>query len=383
MLRTFSTCMALAVTTIAAHAQITVTNSVFPVVGDSLRYAFGNQPEAINAVFTPPGGDQMWDLSALQADSTWEAVYRDPATGVGSAAFPGASLLYAPADAEPGQEDYLHVSAEEVNLMGSHNVDPFQLGSSWTVHRSPLLPQSWAPLNFFDIRQATSNILHYYQPSEMPPGWTVQFPNNVDSIRMRATVTVLSVVDAWGTISIPGGSYPVLREKRTIYTNVNLDAKLQPLGFIDMTDIAISQYGMDAVLGIDTTVSFQFINDLSKETIAVCELNPAQNEVLRVRYKAADFSTAAEGAAAMKAAVRVFPNPALDRIRIHAPELQQGGYHLAIMDATGRQVTLRRGALGTAGLPIDLDISALDAGVFRGSIRPDTGEAVEFRFVKD
>ena len=125
-----------------------------------------------------------------------------------------------------------------------------------------------------------------------------------------------------------------------------------------------------------------FINDLSKETIAVCELNPAQNEVLRVRYKAADFSTAAEGAAAMKAAVRVFPNPAIDRIRIQAPELQQGGYHLAIMDATGRQVMLRRGALGTAGLPIDLDISALEAGVYRGSIRPDTGGAVEFRFVK-
>ena len=45
-------------------AQITVTNSVFPVVGDTLHYAFGNQPGAINQIFTPPGGDQVWDLSA-------------------------------------------------------------------------------------------------------------------------------------------------------------------------------------------------------------------------------------------------------------------------------------------------------------------------------
>lgn len=374
--------MALALVTLTAHAQITVTNSVFSVVGDTLHYAFGNQPNAINAVYTPPGGNQVWDLSALQADSTWEAIYRDPATGVGAADFPGAALMLAPADALPDQEDYLNVSATEVSQPGSFGVDPLQLGSSWTVQWTPQgLPISWAPLNFFDIRQASLYTLHYYQPSEMPPGWTTQFPTN-DSIRMRTTISVLGVVDAWGTITIPGGSYEVLREKRTMYTETRIDAKIAPLGWLDMTDVCISQYGMGAPLGADTTVTFHFVNDLAKETIALCEINDAQNEVLRVRYKVADFSTAAGSAAAADVPLRVFPNPATDRIEVQAPGFPPGAYDLLVMDAVGRQVVRRRNAPGGQGLQLELDISGLEAGVYRGSIVPATGDRVPFRFVK-
>ena len=380
MVRTSTTWMALAVITLTAHAQITVTNSVFPVIGDTLHYAFGNQLDAINAVYTPPGGNQVWDLSALQADSTWGAIYQDPLTGVGQASFPGAALMIAPADALPGQEDYLNVTATEVSQPGSYGVDPLQLGSSWTVQWTPEgLPISWAPLNFFDIRQVSTGTLHNYHPSEMPPGWTTQFPTN-DSIRMRATISVLGAVDAWGTLTIPGGSYEVLREKRTMYTETRVDAKIAPLGWIDVTDICVNQYGMGAVLGVDTTVTFHFVNDQSKETIALCEINSAQNEVLRVRYKVADFSTAVEGAAAADATVRVFPNPATDRIQVQAPGFPSGAYELLVMDAMGRQVVRSRGA--AHGLQLDLDINGLEAGMYQGSIVPASGDPVEFRFVK-
>ncbi len=103
MRRLYPACIALTVISITAQAQITVTNSVFPVIGDTLHYAFGNMPDAINAVFTPPGGDQVWDLSGLQADSTWDAIYRDPATGAGFSHFPGAALMLAPAGAPPAK----------------------------------------------------------------------------------------------------------------------------------------------------------------------------------------------------------------------------------------------------------------------------------------
>jgi hypothetical protein len=42
--------------TLPISAQTTITNSVFPVVGDTLHYNFGNQAGAINQIFTPPGG---------------------------------------------------------------------------------------------------------------------------------------------------------------------------------------------------------------------------------------------------------------------------------------------------------------------------------------
>ncbi|MBK8558141.1 MAG: hypothetical protein IPL65_21465 [Lewinellaceae bacterium] len=40
-------------------AQITITNSVFPVVGDTLHFAFGNQPGAINQIFTRPAATSI------------------------------------------------------------------------------------------------------------------------------------------------------------------------------------------------------------------------------------------------------------------------------------------------------------------------------------
>ena len=46
--------------TLPVTAQITIGNAVFPVVGDTLHFAFGNQPGAINQIFTPPGGGQQW-----------------------------------------------------------------------------------------------------------------------------------------------------------------------------------------------------------------------------------------------------------------------------------------------------------------------------------
>ena len=82
VLRIMATCflLLLGVAT-PGSAQITIDNTVFPVVGDTLHFAIGNQPGAINQIFTPPGGDQHWDLSNLQATQFWDQIIKDPTTG--------------------------------------------------------------------------------------------------------------------------------------------------------------------------------------------------------------------------------------------------------------------------------------------------------------
>ena len=60
-----------------AFTQITVTNATFPVVGDTLRMAIANSSSSIvQAVYTPPGGPQTWDLSDLLVNMTQDIVYR-------------------------------------------------------------------------------------------------------------------------------------------------------------------------------------------------------------------------------------------------------------------------------------------------------------------
>lgn len=387
MKRLFPSLIALLAIAIPAHSQITVTNSVFPVVGDTLRYVFGNQPDAIYAVYTPPGGDQNWDLSLLQADSTWEAIYVDPSMGMGSAFFPDATLMYIPAGAPAGQEDYLNVSDTEVNYIGSYGADPLQLGASWTMFPYPWIGMDWAPANFFDIRVETSASLTYFLPDEMPPGWSAMFPN-VDSLRIRTTTTLISSVDAWGTLTIPGGSYAVLRNKRTMYHEQRLDGKFNPLGWLDATDQALALWGFSPdVLGLDTTYAFHFINDISKETIAIAtyvedDFGNDSTYVSNVRYKVADFSTAAGSPVSTNAMVRVFPNPSSDRIWINAPGLRPGTFDLVVLDALGREVMRQRDMLSGNSLQLDLDIAAMEPGSYRGVIILSGGDRSEFRFVK-
>lgn len=376
--------LALLWTALPLHAQITVTNSVFPVIGDKLHYAFGNQPGAINVVFTPPGGGQVWDLSGLQAHTLWDEVYRDPATGAGAADFPGAAVLLMPFGAPAGQEDYLSVSANQVARMGSHGADPIHIGASWTVHQVPGLMSEWAPTNFFDIQQSISGSITNFLPSEMPPGTVDQLGANIDSMRVRATIGEISTVDAYGTMLIPGGSYPVLRMKRTTYRERRLDAKVMPLGWLDITGTDLQNWDMADQFIVDTLHTFYFINDQSKETIAVCDINHLQNEVTQVRYKSVpDISTATGSVAAAPSSVRVFPNPASERICVIAANLEPGTQDVCITDATGREMIRKQYNTMGPVLPFDAEVSGLNAGIYNGTITDVQGRRSAFRFVKN
>ncbi|HMQ59570.1 MAG TPA: T9SS type A sorting domain-containing protein [Flavilitoribacter sp.] len=267
---------------VPAWAQISISNSVFPAVGDNLSYSFGNQPGAINAIYTPPGGNQQWDLSNLQASSTWNQIFLDPQTGAGAAAFPTATLMYRPLNST--MEVYLNVTNNEVLLLGVYGDDPLGLGQSLISHYNPPLMLSQAPVQFFDTKLASSGFLLPFGPNDISAALLSQLPVSPDSLRIRTSISRLDVVNAWGTLTIPGGTFDVLRQNRTQYRERRIDAKIPPLGWLDITDIAI-QYWQISTVGVDTLVSFHYLNDQSKEPIAVVTLNNTQSEVVSVQYK--------------------------------------------------------------------------------------------------
>ena len=261
-------------------AQITISNSVFPVVGDTLHYAIGNQPGAINQIFTPPGFGQQWDLSGLQPTQYWNQIMKNPQVGVAKASFPGASILYNPPNS--GNEVYLQVTGNQVFNMGYFGLDELGLGLNLLFDNIPNLEETWAPVNVFDIRQSSSNVLTAFDAPIAPPILLNLVPT-ADSFRIRVTYQRISSIDASGTLTIPGGTFDVLRKKRTEYKSMAVDVKVAPLGWIDISTIGGQQL---LPLGTDTITTFHFLNDVSKEAIAVCTLNTAQNTVTSVQYKA-------------------------------------------------------------------------------------------------
>jgi hypothetical protein len=293
-----------------ATAQITITNSVFPAVGDTLHYAFGNQAGAINQIFTPPGGGQTWDLSNLQPSANWDQIMRNPQSGMHDGSFPSASILFHPLNSN--SEVYWQVTGNQVLDLGYFGLDELGLGLNLLFVKTPALEVSWAPINFFDIKQSTSNVLTAFDAPIAPPILLNLVPT-ADSFRIRVTYQRLGVIDAWGTMTIPGGTFDVLRKKQTEYKSTAVDVKVAPLGWIDISTIGGQQI---LPLGTDTITTFHFLNDVSKEAIAICTLNTAQNQVTKVQYKALPPPSAIYSPS-FNAVLSAYPNPVLNTLYVH------------------------------------------------------------------
>jgi hypothetical protein len=319
--------------TLPATAQITVDNAVFPAVGDTLHLAIGNQPNAINQIFTPPGGDQHWDLSNLQATQTWGQVMKLPQTGTSiDGYFPTATMLYNPINVNANV--YLEVTGNQVKDLGYYGPDELGLGLNLVYKKLPPLEQSWAPVNFFDIKQSSSNVLTAFD-APIAPAILLNLVPTADSFRIRVTYQQISTIDAWGMLTIPGGTFDVLRKKQTLYKSQALDVKVAPLGWIDISTIGGQQL---LPLGTDTITTFHFLNNVSKEPIAICKLNTAQNTVLSVQYKVVSPTppSAAGDIVREKERFSLYPNPAQTSVTLRWELPEAADVRIAVLDATGR-----------------------------------------------
>ena len=318
--------------TLPVTAQITIGNAVFPVVGDTLHFAFGNQPGAINQIFTPPGGGQQWELSNLQPTQSWDQIMKNPQTGTASAFFPAASILFNPLNSS--DQVYLQVTGNQVLDMGYFGLDELGLGLNLLFKKVPTLEQSWAPVNFFDIHQSTSNVLTAFDAPIAPPFLLALVPT-ADSFRIRVTYQRLGVIDAWGTLGIPGGTFEVLRKKQTEYKSKAVDVKVAPLGWIDISTIGGQQI---LPLGTDTITTFHFLNNVSKEAIAICTLNTAQNAVTGVQYKVVSQPVGTDDVVPEQEHFSIYPNPAQHSVTLRWKLPEAADVRIVVSDVTGRQL---------------------------------------------
>jgi len=341
-----------------ATAQITITNSVFPVLGDTLHYAFGNQPGAINQIFTPPGGNQQWDLSNLQPAQFWNQIMKNPQTGTASGSFPAASVLFNPLNSD--SEVYWQITGNQVNDLGYFGLDDLGLGLKLLFIKTPALEQTWAPVNFFDIRQSTANVLTAFD-APIAPAILQNLVPTADSFRIRVTYQRLGVIDAYGTLAIPGGTFDVLRKKQTEYKSTAVDVKVAPLGWIDISTIGGQQI---LPLGTDTLTTFHFLNDISREAIAICTLNTAQNTVTGVQYKALNPPTATF-TPTLKGGMFSYPNPAHNTLYVQFTNNEEGAmYQLKLIDLQGIPVIEQTVETSTAENEVSIPVANLAPGIY-------------------
>lgn len=331
----------LAWSSLHVSAQITVPASTFPATGDILRYVQAANPNIAVALYTPPGGNQFWDLSALTPASNSETNYRTAAEGVYAANFPGAAMVV-----KSGTSEYYYTSSgTKFELLGHADNTVGGLPIVGIYRNQPIVAERHAPLNMFEIYQQTSNNILLWSYGEIPAG-ALNLPVTPDSVRLRINRQILDVVDGFGTLRLPGAlpvsEFPVLRLKKTTYISQSIDVKVPPLGWNDVSQLGGGAPGSQwsSLLGTDTITTHHYFNDISKEEIAVLTFNNAQNAVTSVVYKNTLPATPViEAPGAVLPRLQVYPNPAVSAVTIRCAAAPSGVYSLTIFNSLGTVVS--------------------------------------------
>ena len=353
----------------SVHGQITITSQQFPKNGDTLVMASDNLPSGLN--IPGPGENREWILGNLEAPFATRLMFLQASEGLGAEYFPGASLV---SKLENGIEAYYKIENGKFVFLGTYGEDPLQFGLKLAIDYGSGMVDRKAPLNFGDEYSSSSEARVPFSADDLPPEVLDQLPVVPDSLRINIRTKREVAVDGWGIIHIPGGSYEVLRERRTEERTVELEAKIGFLPWFDITGLLPD----NDFLGALNSVSYHFISDEEKEPIAEIFLNADESQVLRVLYKGDDFVTNVKDPRALKPGVYAYPNPAIVNVRFEFTNLPAGDYELRIFNILAAEVWSQRYYVD--GLKtVKADISNLRKGTYLYSLINSEGKTLVTR----
>lgn len=356
----------------SANAQITVTNESFPRAGDTLFTAIDNLPSG--NYLSGPGPAQSWDFTTLQSPFPRRTPLKPALQGPGSYHFPNATFYVGAGD---NLVAYYRVSNTRVELLGFYGNDPLGLGVESASRFDPPLAWQRAPLKYLDANNSQANLSLAFSADDLPAGVLDNLPITPDSLRIRLNIQRSDVADAWGVLTIPGGIYDVLRERRREVRETRLDARIGFFGWQDITDIAIQALGIPQ-LGPQTTVSYYYFSNEAIEPIAVAVANEQETQVLRVEYKANDIASNVQNADALKPGVWAYPNPAIVNVRFEFTNLPAGKYKLRILNILGVEEWSKTYYVN-GNHTEKIDISSLRKGTYLYSLMDERGKAITTR----
>jgi hypothetical protein len=192
--------------------QITVVKSNLLVVGDKFYEATDDNPSLI---LGSPGGNKTWNFSFLNAiDQDTIIIVAPGGTPYGSS-YPNADLCMVQ------EEDGWGGPTTNYTYMSKDNSGIYILGESDVVLPLPTmfmpLPLTYGATHVDGPISADDEIysgwqLDWYYPDTLAPLFTGGTCHTIDSALVSANITNSFEVDAWGTVTMPGGNdYDALR----------------------------------------------------------------------------------------------------------------------------------------------------------------------------
>ncbi|HMP30100.1 MAG TPA: T9SS type A sorting domain-containing protein [Saprospiraceae bacterium] len=363
-MKCFSIMISLYILTNTVNAQITITHTTFPTVGDTLRYILSNDSTTLNLGTT--NGPQEWNFSSLSSGIRFNEIYTEVSNGKEIASFPEANLLLI----TEGQEQYLKSNSTRLEVIGLGGFNAL-VDTLLLINYSKRPTIRNAPLTFIKSTSSNSEFRVDISSNLLPTAIKNLIPINFDSIRIQFSSNAKGIVDAYGTLKMQNKDFSVLRE--TIETVSETKIFLKIFGFwIDPLPLFVGNIpsGIDDLLGQDTTITYNFYTDKRKEILVSAQYNT--NLTLR-RLVFADLggllSTTKNIA---NSTLKLFPNPATEKLFLQTQNIKEGKYVLTISDFFGRTVYDESFLLSPNDIK-EINISNLNRGTYLMYIKDHYG----------
>ena len=192
-----------------AKSQITLSLPDYASIGDSL--VRGVDTIAPLALSVGGVGAQTWDFTTIQIDYLDSIDFIDPSTTSGAADFTASNLAYG---TDPIY--YQNTSVSNVTVDGSYGADPFGAGLQVSLVNNPTHKLIEFPST--DGSSFTDASAYITTIDAAPLALPVP---NIDSIRLSHNSYITSVIDAYGNVSTPAGTFNSLRQ---FYTETTIDS---------------------------------------------------------------------------------------------------------------------------------------------------------------
>ena len=323
-----------------AQAQITYTQASFPQAGDTM--VITRATDSTLSITAASSSATAWDFSTLLAISTSIDTIQPASSGADFSKFPTTDILQ-PLLPGLGGIAYVDVNTTQMVRIGG-GVEIFGL-SFVTAYSDQHITQI-VPLTYPNTASDTYKWKYSEHIDSVPflrallDSVAGSVTSNTDSIRMTLNGREVREVDAFGTCMMSDSTYDVLRQKVLNIITLKAEVYATAFGFGTWVDITSTLNGSlpIALPNNDTTIYYDYLVEGLKQPLVHLQLDRTNSFVVNIQYLQGDTTTIGVQYIADELDVNIFPNPTTSIINIATNDLPENGYHLHIVDMTGRIV---------------------------------------------
>ncbi len=345
-------------------AQITITNDIFPVEGDTLSTIIDNGVE--NLDLQSAGADQYWDFSLLEAAFMQNLEFKNAEEATYFEQYPTAELFTTTVN---GDEVYYKSNSSTMLEIGRSTENPFGDAFEVFIEFEEAALYRRAPFSYGDDFESDSKSTITFAGSELPDSLVANLPIVPDSIRISIEETRFDTIDAWGTLLLPGGEFEVLRERTHIVRFTSISA-LTFIGWIEIDPATLG--GLGAFFGESDIYRYNFYTDQFKEIAATVNLDE-DGLATSVEYASLGIVLSSGVVLPDQKEVISYPNPSYGEVKFQFINMGKGPFRIDIRNIIGKSLHSETHNLEKEQL-VKMNLAHLQKGTYIYSIYDDKGQ---------